>query len=289
MSSPAISPALRWGTVGGITALSLLIASLRMCADVAIPAKPEAPLMQGTSQDVLKTSSATQASWRAGIERDATTLGVPTPTDADMARKFTFRLDEEARVIAPGEGSIEAAGLRLSATAVSEEGTKQKAMMLVIENLTDTDLAYHVVTEPRPGGAACNQRLTVPHDAIVVGRGKTVVRSECTYRAGMSLGIERVETVALSPLSSAYVSRLQPAAVGADARLARGHRPELPATMEVCSTVASQTVRSDIESGATAWRDLVDYYARHSCAMYQFPEGYRAFEKDGARDLPIAP
>jgi hypothetical protein len=245
--------------------------------------------MSGSAQDVLKSASATYASWRAGIERDAAIAGVPAPGDDAIAKKLLYRVDEEARVIAPGEGSIDAAGLRLTASTEREEGRPRQALLLTIENLTDSDLAYNVVSTPRPGGAACNDRLLLAHDAIVVARGGKVTRSECVYRAGMSLAIEKVETVALPPLSSAYVSRLPPAAVGADTRLSRGHRPDLPSGMSVCTTVASQAVRADIQSGATTWRDLVDYYARHSCENYQFPEGYRAFEKDGAQALPVGP
>lgn len=289
MSAPAISPALRWGTIGVVAALSLGVASLRMCGTIAIPPKPPPPAVHATAADALKQSGATYASWREGVERDAARVGVPTPSDAVMASAFVHRVDNERRVIAPGEGSIEAAGLRLTAGTVAEEGTARQAMILTIENLADTDLAYNVVTTPRPGGAQCNQRQVLPHDAIVVARGQKVTRSECVYRAGMSLAIDRIETLALPRLSSAYVSRLPPAAVGADARLARGHRPALPASMPVCTTVASQTVRADIESGETSWRDLVDYYARHSCERYQFPEGYRAFERDGARKLPVSP
>ncbi len=287
MSAPAVSPALRWGTVGVVAAVSIAIASVRMCGDVAIPPKPPAPEMRGSAQDVMKTASATHASWRAEIERDAATLGVPTPTDDDMAKRLSYKTDDEARVIAPGEGSVEIAGLRLTASSMPEEGSNRQAMVLTVENLTDTDLAYNVVTTPRPGGAACNQRLVLAYNAIVVARGGKESRSECIYRSGMSLAIERVETLALQPLQSAYVSRLPPAAVGADTRLSRGHRPELPAGMPVCTTVASQTVRADIDSGATGWRDLVDFYARHSCQSYQFPEGYRTFEMDGAQELPV--
>lgn len=289
MSAPVVSPVLRWGTVGVVAAASIGIASMRMCGDVAIPPKPPAPVMRGSTQDVMKNASATHASWRAEIERDAATLGVPTPTDADMARKLSHKVDDEARVIAPGEGSVEIAGLRLTASSVPEEGTNRQALLLTVENLTDTDLAYHVVTTPRPGGASCNQRLILAYNAIVVAKGGKETRSECIYRSGMSLAIERVETVSLQPLQSAYVSRLPPAAVGADARLSRGHRPQLPPKVPVCTTVASQSVRADIDSGATGWRDLVDFYARHSCQSYQFPEEYRAFDKDGAMELPITP
>lgn len=281
-----ISPALRWGTIAVVLAASLAIAMTRMCRAVTIPAKAEPPAMSGGATDVLKTASATAESWRAGIERDAQTVGVATPTDTEMTKKLTYRLDDEARVIAPGEGALEVAGLRLTASAVNEAGSSRQAMILTVENLTDTALAYNVVTTPRPGGAACNQRTILGHDAIVVAAGGKQVRSECVYRPGMSLAIARVETLALGPLSSAYVSRVPPAAINADPRLTRGHRPDLPAGMGVCSTVASQSVRADIENGTITWRDLVDFYARHSCQAYQFPEGYKAFDKDGARPLP---
>lgn len=284
-----IHPAVRWSTPVIVAALSIAILSMRMCNDVTLPPKVPPPALGGEVRDVLKTSSASAASWRAGIERDARTLGIATPSDVDMTRALSHRLDTTPHVIAPGEGSIKAAGLELTAIAVDEEGAPRKALVLVIENLTDADLAYHVVTTPRPGGAACNQRQILVHDAIVVGRGKKVQRSECIYRSGMSLAIDRIETVALPPLMSAYVSRLPPAAVGADTRLSRGHRPELPAGMAVCSNAASQSLRADIENGTIAWRDLVDFYARHSCDQYQFPEEYKAFGRDGARALPAMP
>jgi hypothetical protein len=280
---------LQWGSIAGAVAICLGIASLGMCGDVSLPDKPPPPTMSGSAQDVMKSASATHASWRAGIERDAAIAGVAPPGDDAMAKKLLYRVDETPRVIAPGEGAIEAAGLRITASTEPEEGRNRQAMILTIENLTDDDLAYRVVSKPRPGGTACNDRLLLAHNAIVVAKGGKVVRSECVYRAGMSLAIERVESVALLPLQSAYISRLPPTAVGADARLSRGHRPELPSGMTVCTTVASQAVRSDIENGVTTWRDLVDYYSRHSCENYQFPEGYRAFERDGAQALPVGP
>src|SRR5689334_18404000 len=110
-----ISPALRWGSIGGAVAICLGVLSLRMCGDVALPPKPPAPTMTGSAQDVLKNASATYASWRAGIERDAAVVGVPAPGDDEMSKKLVYRVDDEARVIAPGEGSVEAAGLRLTA------------------------------------------------------------------------------------------------------------------------------------------------------------------------------
>lgn len=277
---------LRWGTVGAVVAVCILIASLRMCGDVDLPPKMAPPSLVVEPSDVLKTSSGSRESWRQELENDARTLGVAAPSDTDVARVLVHRADNQPTVIAPGEAPLEAAGLRLTATAIDDTGNRQ-AMALEIENLTDTDLAYHVVTTPRPGGAACNQRLILAHNAIVVPRRGKVTRTECIYRQGMSLAIDRVETIALGALASAYVSRLPPAALGTDPRLARGHRPDLPDGMGVCSSVASQSVKTEIENGTIAWRDLVDFYARHSCATYQFPERYKAFEGKGQLTLPV--
>ncbi len=277
---------LRWGTLSAVVALAIGIASTRMCGDVDLPPKMAPPSVSGTTGDIIKTTSTSRASWRQEIENDARTLGVPAPSDTDLARAFVHRVDGEPFVIAPGEASHESAGLRLTASAIDEDGTNRQAMALTIENLTDSDLAYHVVTTPRPGGAGCNERLVLAHDANVVRRRGKVTRTECVYRQGMSLAVERVETIALGALSSAYVSRLPPAAFGTEPRLVRGHRPELPNGMGVCTTVASQSVRAEIENGTISWRDLVDFYARHSCATYQFPEGYKAFEGKGELKLP---
>jgi hypothetical protein len=283
-----ISPVVRWGTLGAVVAMAITIASLRMCGDVDLPSKMAPPSISGEASDLLKTSSASRASWRQELEHDARKLGVSAPSDTEVARELVYRGDSQPIVLAPGVAPAEAAGLRLTAIAIDDSANRQ-ALALTIENLTDFDLAYHVVTTPRPGGTACNQRLVLAHNAIVVPRRGKVLRTECIYRQGMSLAIDRVETVALGPLASAYVSRLPPAALGTDARLARGHRPELPAGMGVCSTLASQSVRTEIENGTISWRDLVDFYARHSCATYQFPERYKAFEGRGELRLPVSP
>ena len=275
----------RLGTLAGVVVVSAAVGYLRFFGDVSLPAKPPPPPSAGPATVALADVAASKSSWSSFVSRDAASAGLPAPSIADMSRKLIYRADEQPRALAPGDAPIEVAGLRLTAAAQDDED-RRKLLVLSIENLTDHDLAYRVVTEPRPGGASCNQRSILAHDAIVVGRGKKVVRSECSFRPGMSLGIARVETVELLPLMAAYVSKVPPAAVGADPRLARGHRPDLPSGWSVCATMAAQSVRTDIETGRIAWRDLVDFYARHRCETYTFPEGYRAFEKDGQRPLP---
>ena len=98
------------------------------------------------------------------------------------------------------------------------------------------------------------------------------------------------ETVALPKLSYYYVSALSPTAVGLDRLSSRGHRAvggRLP-----CQTFQSAVLDGALRTGATTWRDLIDFYARHPCQVYTFPNGYKAFSTDGERALPaveIAP
>jgi hypothetical protein len=249
---------------------------------VSLPAKPPPPAdTLAASQEVLRRSTQTESGWVASLDKDALAAGVEAPTPQAMSKKLVMRADEGTRTLAPGEPAIDAAGLRLS--AVESGGT----LALVIENRATSDLAYRVVTRVRPDGG-CGRRDVDAYNANVVARGGREVRSECAYRGGMSLEISRVESIELSPLSAFYVSKVPPRALGADARLAVGHEPDLPGGAQVCNIAVSQALRAGLDSGAIQWRDLVDFYARHRCETYQFPLQYRAFVRDGERPLPAA-
>ncbi len=273
---------IRIGVTAGVVGLGLAISTLQFCGSVALPAKPPPPAdTLASSQDTLRKATQTESGWVAYLDKDALAAGVEPPTAQAMSKKLVMRADEGTRTLAPGEPPIDAAGLRLSAVATG--GT----LALVIENRATADLAYRVVTRVRPD-AGCARRDVEPYNANVVGRGGREIRSECTYRDGMSLEITRVESIELPPLSAYYVSKVPPRALGADARLAVGHEPELPGGGLVCNIAVSQALRSGLDGGAIQWRDLVDFYARHRCETYQFPMQYRAFVRDGERPLPAS-
>jgi len=277
-----LSAPIRIGVVAGTIGLGLAISTLQFCGAVSLPAKPPPPAdTLAASQEVLRRSTQTESGWVASLDKDALAAGVEAPTPQAMSKKLVMRADEGTRTLAPGEPAIDAAGLRLS--AVESGGT----LALVIENRATSDLAYRVVTRVRPDGG-CGRRDVDAYNANVVARGGREVRSECAYRGGMSLEISRVESIELSPLSAFYVSKVPPRALGADARLAVGHEPDLPGGAQVCNIAVSQALRAGLDSGAIQWRDLVDFYARHRCETYQFPLQYRAFVRDGERPLPAA-
>lgn len=277
-----LSAPIRIGVVAGTIGLGLAISTLQFCGAVSLPAKPPPPAdTLAASQEVLRRSTQTESGWVASLDKDALAAGVEAPTPQAMSKKLVMRADEGTRTLAPGEPAIDAAGLRLS--AVESGGT----LALVIENRATSDLAYRVVTRVRPDGG-CGRRDVDAYNANVVARGGREVRSECAYRGGMSLEISRVESIELSPLSAFYVSKVPPRALGADARLAVGHEPDLPGGAQVCNIAVSQALRAGLDSGAIQWRDLVDFYARHRCETYQFPLQYRAFVRDSERPLPAA-
>lgn len=277
-----LTPPVRIGVIAGAIGLGLAITAVRFCGGVALPPKPEPPSESlSTSQDTLRKANLTEETWLGFVDKDAAVAGVPAPTREEMVRKLVSRSDEGRRSIAPGSEPLDAAGLRLTATASG--GT----LSLVIENQTDRHLAYHVATRVTPA-SACTQRDVFPHNAHVIAPRGREERSECGYQDGMALAIDGVETLELAPLQAYYLSRVPPMALGADARLARGHDPDLPGGQAVCGLTPSQSLRSAVENGEVAWRDLADFYARHRCDTYRFPMGYRAFTRNGERPLPAA-
>jgi hypothetical protein len=269
-------------TIAGAVALAIALGSLRFCGGVSMPAKPPAPHVdRAAASDVLASADATPRVYKSYLDHDADVAGVRPPTIEAMGARLVGQVDESRHALSPGDAPIDVAGLRLSVLVEKND------LVLVIENPGDIDLAYAVQTNPSYGTALCSQRTVRSFNAMVVARGTAEKRVECVYREGLVLAIERVETIALNPLQSTYVSRVPPAAVGVETRLAQGHRPRLPAGVEVCNLSMSQSIRSAIENGAISWRDLVDFYARHRCETYGFPDGYHAFGKDGERPLPV--
>lgn len=269
--------------LAGGAALVAAIAALRFCGDLTVaPVPPPPTLAQTSTREALAESSESAEAFRALVEKDAATAGVTAPTPEELARVLPYRVDTQPRTLAPGQPPIDAAGIAVHAEIATADG--ESDLILVVENHGDRDLAYRVVTRPSVPPAACQARQILFYDANVVAAHGNVRRSECVYRDDTTLEVSRIETVELPPLASYYVSRLPAAMLTLDARLTVGHKPLGRAVP--CKVMMSQAIRSGVENGEIGWRDLVDFYARHRCDTYQFPEEYKAFTKDGERSLP---
>jgi hypothetical protein len=273
--------------VGGLAAALVgMLTLLRFCGDLSVPAKPPQVVrtaVPATATDLLVAATASASAWEQFLINDATSAHVAAPKPDEMTRVLPHKVDNKPLTLSIGGEPVEVAGVWLS---VEREGQGDDAILvLTIDNRTDVDLAYEVVTRPSVGERTCQSREILFHDANVVGARRRERRSECVYRDDMVLRVQRVETVELPPLAAWYVSRLPPSALTLDTRLTKGHKPLSGAS--ICNVMMSQAIRSGLESGEIEWRDLVDFYARHRCDTYQFPQGYKAFRKDGERRPPV--
>jgi hypothetical protein len=264
------------------------IARISFCRGGDLPAVPPRPRPRPVP--VAKVTAAVEADpgvYAEHLSRDSRALRVEPPaTPADMARALVFESHDQPIALTPrGKGSsAEVLGLRLSLAVSAIEGTPRRQMVLTIENTTDRYLAYRIVSRPSQGTRPCHDKLDLAHNAIALAPGEKIRRSECTYRSGYRLFVKRVDTAVLPRLSYYYLSSLPPSALGLDLLSSRGHRPI--GGRLLCRVFQSATLEESVRTGRTTWRDLVDFYARHSCQTFTFPAGYKAFSRDGERPLP---
>ena len=280
--------AFRVAIVVAAVALAGAIARISFCRGGELPAVPPRPNARPVPVATVTASvEADPGVYAEHLSRDSRALRVEPPaTPADMARALVFESHDQPIVLVPkGKGaSAEALGLRLSLAVTPIEGAPRRQMVLTIENNSDTYLAYRVVARPSQGTRPCHDKLDLAHNAIALAPGEKIRRSECIYRSGYRLFVNRVETAVLPRLSYYYVSSLPPAALGLDLLSSRGHRPI--GGRPLCRVFQSAALEESLRAGQTTWRDLVDFYARHSCQTFTFPAGYKAFSRDGERPLP---
>jgi hypothetical protein len=273
---------LRIGVLIGGAILVCAISYVRFCGHLSLPPKPEAPAgPSGTARQLLSQTAGSPSVYLDHVQSDAAIAGTRAPTIEEMSRKLPYHVDESRSgdVLEPGNSPIERAGLRLHLERSGD------AVVLVIQNLLKSDVAYNVTTTPSLGGGVCASARPLPFNAIVIAQKGSETRTECAWREGLTIIVNKVETVEVGHLSAFYLGQLPPRLLGLDDRITRGHRGV--DTKEPCSAVVSAAVRSGMDRGTIGWRDLVDFYARHRCQSYQFPPSYRAFKSDGERQLPV--
>ena len=280
--------AFRVAVVVAALALVAAVARLNFCRGGELPAIPARP--RPKSVPVARVTADVVADpgvYAEQLSRDSRALKIEPPvTPADMTRVMVFESHDKPFALVPHgkDASTDVLGLRLSLAVSPIEGTPRRQMVLTIENRSDAYLAYRVVSRPSQGTRPCHEKLDLPHNAIVLAPGEKLRRSECIYRNGYRLFVNRVETAVVPKLSYFYLSSLPPSALGLDLLAARGHRAL--AGRPVCRVFRSAALDESVRGGQTTWRDLVDFYARHPCQIFTFPAGYKAFSRDGERALP---
>jgi len=230
--------------------------------------------------------------YRGQVEQDARSFGVPTPSEELFKKPFLYMEEVKKRLTLVEKRPVETPHLKLSlvvekqrATTAGGQGFRSEHLVLQIENLSDKYLAYRIVTEV-PNKRKCIQKGDIPHNAMVIEPRQTLRRTECLFQKKRSLDIKRAEVIELPELAAVYVSRLPIPAVLYDPRTAAGH---VPLKGSLCpQTFSWREIRDGLDRKHIDWRDVIDYYARHSCSEYSFFKSYR-YRSNADEPLPARP
>ncbi len=225
------------------------------------------------------------------LAQDAKAFAVPAPTIGEFSQPNPYFEEWKGKRRMKKSEAFDMPHLRLVLDVVkmhaSQDGQAfgSDQFVLRIENKTSRYLAYRVetsVTDPDK----CASKGDVPHNAIVLKPGQTILRTECLYRKEAVVDVNHVEVIELGPLAAHYVARLPATAVLYDQRTAAGHEP---LAGSLCpQTFSWREIREGIDSREIGWRDVMDFYARHNCEEYSFFRGYR-YRTDPAAPLPVRP
>ncbi len=272
-------------------AASVAIGSVLLYAGGPPPAppRPKPPAVDQTSA-AMKYSATL---YRALLEQDAGAFGLPVVRPEEMARPFPYFQEGGAggdRKLKVG-GSIQTPHLRLSLLVRKEAGSMEGQaysadhLVLRIDNLTNKTLAYRVETTV-PDEERCAAKGVIAQNAIVLFPGQSVSRTECFFRSDQRITVKSIDVMEVPRLSGFYLSRLVPGLVLYGVRTSAGHSP--PKGGPCPQTVSWRDIRDGADRGDFGWRDVIDFYARHSCAEYAFFPAYR-FRATAAAPLPARP
>jgi hypothetical protein len=248
------------------------------------PAPPPEAIMNGE----LRFSPVV---YRGQLEQDARTFGVQPPTLEDFQTPFLYVEELRERQKLDPKNPIDTPHLRLSLdveknrASLDGQSFQFDHLVLRIENKTAHYLAYRIQTD-LPNIKKCKSKGDIPHNAIVIEPKQTLRRTECLYRHNTAIDVLRVEIMELPPLAAVYASRLPANAVLYEPRTASGH---VPLRGSLCpQTFNWREVRDGMDRKKIGWRDVIDFYARHTCEEYAFFGTYR-FRTDSAAPLPARP
>lgn len=282
----------------GISANALLGIGVAVCAAVIVvavvslrflqkpPPPPPPPPPPAPEQSVGRILRFSPEYYKALLEEDVKRYKVPAIDPAAMAQPLEWTRELSApRALKIEKDSFETPHLRIAsrvrkewARTPSGQGFKFEHIVVSITNRTNKPLAYLMATTiSHP--ERCQSQGAIEHNAIALEPGETVERTECLFHKNDRLRVDRVETVALTPLGYYYTSRLNPAQIMLDARTAAGHRVPPPA--KECRFVPWRDIQASAEEAHTGWADVIDFYARHDCDEYSFFRGYRRWTAPG--------
>jgi hypothetical protein len=271
-----------------LTVMGVGMAALYAGGPPPAPPRPAPASEQSSAEGDLRFSPMV---YRGQVEQDARSFGVAPPAAGEMEAPFLYAEEHKGRRKLTPKQPIDTPHLRLALDVEKHQATleghsfRYEHLVLRIENRTPKYLAYRIITEV-PDRKKCSSKGDIPHNAIVIEPHQILRRTECLFRTHTSVDVMRVEVVELPALGAVYASRLPATNVLYDSRTAAGH---VPLKGSLCpQTFSWREIQDGVDSKQIDWRDVIDYYARHSCEEYAFFKAYR-FRSDPAGPLPARP
>jgi hypothetical protein len=255
-----------------------------------LPLRP-APVAPPPEETVTKEMRFRPEYYQSLIAEDAKKFGVPAPKPEDFAQplKYVAEFTGRQRLTPKRDGGLETEHLKIS-LAIAKEwaaapggGFTTEHAVVKIANKSERYLAYHVVTEPSDA-RRCLNKAELTQNAIALTPGEEVARTECTIDPTTAITVTKVEVIELPPLAYHYLCRLRPIVLLLDERTAAGH---VAGRGKPCDPIAWADIKAGAEAKEVEWRDVADFYARHSCDEYTFFRGYKYRDKAGP--LPVRP
>ncbi len=260
------------------------VADYAAAAPVAEVADPSGPGADADGQGFAARA------FDEGVIADAAAFGVSDPdvvASVHAAQAHAVELEEPV-VLSPGRTWSSA---HLEVEAVLDKVKYQKLgatvsarhLIAVVRNKSKVPVAYQVWVGSKARGR-CEVHGARQHNAMALMPGEAAEIVVCA--GGGKLQLDRVEVLEISAVGHRYLSRVPPRAVGVDSLSAHAHMP--PPGIDVCETVDSAGIARAMRNGVIQWVDVVDFYSRHSCDRFRYPEAYR-YQVGAREQLPLTP
>lgn len=142
--------------------------------------------------------------------------------------------------------------------------------LLSVVNQGSVALAYRLVARSKDGGD-CKMRAITQYDALVLDPGESARISICSGTHEVELVDLRMMELA-QPIQIRWIRQLPPLTLGLDEIAVRSHKSAK--TVLSCGAVPSKDTARQLSAGVAQWEDVIDFYSRHDCNLYRWPESY---------------
>lgn len=266
-----------------------LTAAIETQVETVLARQVDPALAQRQAMNRKANYEDTSAFYEARVDAVVEERGLSKPDLATLhaVHAFEHAITEAAPVVVPvGESTV--AG-PLTIAIVSERlivdnrrgiRTKHDHTLARVTNNASNPVAYRL-TMRQEGGAACQVKTLLPHNALVLAPGETAEIAACDGK--QSIELADVRTLEVTEVGAAWIDKIPPLVLGHDNETNRAHL--VPQNVRQCP-LTTRVYVDGLAAGDFAWEDIVDFYARHDCDNFEWWPGYRR-QTEPVESLPI--